>query len=90
MPKIINASILLLFIIQPLCICTLAHAEGVRDGEPPPIKESRLNGDSAIHNGSFIRRKDGKEVLYNRADYWTFAAGGNNAVARQEDGCRIA
>jgi hypothetical protein len=58
--------------------------------DPPPIMESRLNSESAIHNGHIIRRKDGKKVPHDRADYRAFAAGRGDAVAGQEAGVRAA
>ena len=67
------------------------HAEG-RFSAPhidlPPIKESKQNCDSAIHNGLFYRRaQDGAEDIHDRADYRAFAAGRSAAVAGQAAGC---
>lgn len=56
--------------------------------DPPPIKESTLNGDSAIHKGLFYwSAQDGEEELFDRADHWFIAAGGGHAVAGQGVGC---
>jgi len=63
-----------------------AQAELIND--LPPIKESNLNSDSAIHNGLFYwRSQDGAEELFNRTNHWIFAAGGSSAVAGQAAGC---
>jgi hypothetical protein len=59
-----------------------------RGSDPPPIKESTLNSDSAIHNGLFYwSAQDGEEELFDRADHRFIAAGGGYAVAGQDAGC---